>query len=217
MLKTYHTEICQRALGAIFSPKALTEIITSNLAQDGLLGQIGHPEFHFDDNAFHASYAYMDRQYQIVLDTIKSGKGSLSTISKIDMTPAWKAFGRLTHAGQDFYAHSNYISLWVDSHNPTELPPPGDVEAFQSEILNHPDLCSGNVYFWDWLAFIPGLHGLAYHILPPDSHTHMNLDSPKQGPLFSYAIEAAIRHTSIAFEQISEEIDATELAHFTDR
>ena len=30
--------------------------------------------------------------------------------------PARQSFGRLTHAAQDFYAHSNYIALWRESH-----------------------------------------------------------------------------------------------------
>ena len=66
LLKHYHIEICQRALGNFFSPRALRKIISANVAQDGLLGQIGHPEFHFDDNAIDLGYAYIEKQRQII-------------------------------------------------------------------------------------------------------------------------------------------------------
>ena len=102
MLKPYHIEICRRALDSTFSPEALNIIIAANLAQDGLRGLVGHPEYHFDDNAFEAGCAYMESQRQIILDAI-----NMSSEIKI----AWEAFGKLTHAAQDFYAHSNYVSL----------------------------------------------------------------------------------------------------------
>ena len=215
MLKSYHGEICRRALGSIFSSRALDVIIAANLAQDGLRGQIGHPEFHFDDNSFQAGSVYIEEQRQIILDTLNPGKGYLLSSSRSGTIPAWEAFGRLTHAGQDFYAHSNYIKLWVNIHHPTKLPPLDEVTALQSEILNHPDLRSGKVYLWDWVAFIPGLHGLARRILPRDSHTHMNLDSPKSGQLFPYALEAAVKRTIFEYEQITKGLDPTSLARFT--
>ncbi|MFC1996850.1 hypothetical protein ACFLXI_04485 [Chloroflexota bacterium] len=208
MLKPLHTEICQRALGSYFSPYSLHTIIAANLAQDGLRGQVGHPEFHFDDNAFEASYTYMESQRQIIWNSV--------SISR-EFEPAWKAFGRLTHTAQDFYAHSNYIILWVNSFHQKELPPPDKVEALQSKFSSHPELCSGKIYLWDWLAFIPGLHRLALPILPPDSHTHMYLDSPSQGPLFSYALEAACKRTVFEFEQITKRFEASDIRKFTDR
>ena len=108
MIKPYHIEICELALGSFFSPRALKVIITANLAQDGLCGQIGHPEYHFDNNAFEAGNAYLESQRQIVCEVISNQSETIL---------AWKAFGRMTHAVQDFYAHSNYIFLWVDSHS----------------------------------------------------------------------------------------------------
>lgn len=52
MLTQYHIEICQGALVSKFSGRALSTIIEANIAQDDLPGQIGHPEYHFDDSAF---------------------------------------------------------------------------------------------------------------------------------------------------------------------
>ena len=212
MLKSYHIEICQRTLESTFSPGALDAIIAANLAQDGLRGQMGHPEFHFDSNAFEASYAYMEEQRQIVLEFLKS---------RGDITPAWEAFGRLTHTAQDFYAHSNYAQLWVqhavDAHPKGDLPDPTQVGAMDPEILHHSELHSGNIYFWDWLAFVPGFYSLALRLTPKDSHTHMNLDHPNRGTLFPYAIEAAVQRTVFEYERIVDGLNATDLARFTDR
>lgn len=205
MLKAYHIEICKRALKDTISPAALNIIIAANLAQDGLRGLVGHPEYHFDNNAIEAGCAYIEVQRQIIWDT-------MNTLSEIKF--AWEAFGRLTHAAQDFYAHSNYISLWIRAHHKTELPPPEKVKALQYEILNHPDLCSGKVYLWDWLAFVPGMHGLAQRLLPFNSHTHINLNSPKQGSMFPYAFEAALKRTIIENEQITREFEKTKLLRF---
>ena len=207
MLQSYHQKICQRALGNIFSPKALERIVAANLGQDQIRYQFGHPHFHYDDNAFGASDAYIEAQRKIVLDALTK---------KIDPMPAWLAFGRLTHAAQDFYAHSNYVRLWVKTQPEGELPDPPEVEALAPDILHHPDLKSGKVKLWDWLAFVPGFYSLAYRLAPNDSHTHMNLDSPKQGELFPYAFEAAVKRTRYEFDQLAEQYSPDQLARFTD-
>jgi hypothetical protein len=55
MIAYYHREITREALEYKVSQAALGLIIEANLEQDRLPGQVGHPEFHFDDNAFIAS------------------------------------------------------------------------------------------------------------------------------------------------------------------
>jgi len=207
MLQKFHQQICQQALEPYFSSRALDLIIKANLGQDQIRYQIGHPHFHFDSNSFDSAQRYIADQRWIVLETSQSrGEPSL----------AWQAFGRLTHAGQDFYAHSNYIRLWAATYSKRELPEPNQVAALNPDILQHPELHSGNIYIWDWLAFIPGFHSLAYRLTPGDSHTHMNLDSPKQGPLFPYAFDAALKRTIFEYEQIARELDGDSLAFFTD-
>jgi hypothetical protein len=197
MLTQYHRQICQQALESVFSPNVLEIIIQANISQDHIRGQIGHPEFHFDASAFEAGNAYLEEQRQIILDNLSS---------RADPTPAWQAFGRLTHAVQDFYAHSNYLALWAARFPKSELPAPPQVDALNPEISNHPEIRSGNTYLWDWLAFVPGLYNLALRILPADSHTHMNLDHPNRGWLFPYAIEAAVQRTRHEFELIAARI-----------
>ena len=211
MLKKYHIEICQRALEKQFSSRALEAIIAANLGQDQIRYQFRHPHFHFDSNDFEAGYTYINEQRQIVLDTLNS-RGVI--------TPAWEAFGRLTHTVQDFYAHTNYAQLWVqhwvESHPNGDVPTPAQVAPLNPQILRHPDLHSGNIYFWDWLAFVPGFYPLAIHLTPEDSHTHMNLDHPDRGHLFLYAIEAAIQRTVFEYQQIAKLLDPAERNRFTD-
>ena len=207
MLKKYHIEICQRALEKQFSTRALDAIIAANLGQDHIRYQFRHPHFHFDSNAFEAGYAYIDEQRKFVLDTLNSGR---------NLFLAWEALGRLTHTVQDFYAHTNYVQLWVGSHPPGEVPPPSRMIALDLDILHHPDLHSGNIYFWDWLAFVPGFYRLAFRLTPRDSHTHMNLDHPDRGHLFPYAIEAAIQRTIFEYQQIARLISPSDLNRFAE-
>ena len=207
MLKTYHQQICEQALASVFSPQALETVIRANLGQDAIRYQFVHPHFHFDSNAFEASERYITEQRQLALETIRSGN---------DPVPARRAFGRLTHTAQDFYAHSNYIRFWADSQLQAELPPPIQVDALDPEILHHPKLQSGKIYLWDWLSFVPGLYPLAYRKAPKDSHTHMNLDSPQSGAWFPYAFEAAVKRTLFEYGQIFLLLDTAEVKRFTD-
>ena len=112
MLTQYHIEIMLASLGGRFSPRALSAIIQANLHQDRIAGQVGHDEFHFDNNAFEKSYAYMEEQRALTLSSLQKG----------DAPSAWAAFGRMTHTAQDFYAHSNYVTLWVARFDGQALP-----------------------------------------------------------------------------------------------
>ena len=62
MLPKIHAEIMRQALGGIVSARALQKMMAANLLQDRPLAQIGHDEFHFDNNAFEKSYAYIEEQ-----------------------------------------------------------------------------------------------------------------------------------------------------------
>ncbi len=52
MFTQYHKSITWDAIGDYFTAEALGIILNSNIGQDNLAGQMGHPEFHFDDSAF---------------------------------------------------------------------------------------------------------------------------------------------------------------------
>ena len=188
MLKPVHAEITSSALAAAFSDRALESIIAANLKQDRLLSLIGHDEYHFDSNAFAESYAYLEEQRSLTGSSLEAN----------DVRSAWSAFGRLLHTAQDFYAHSNYIDLWLSCQPDGALPTPIEVDPVDEDLIHTRALRSGKIYLpLEALYFIHAFRSTALRLLPRDSHAWMNLDSPEQGPNFKYAFQAAIKRTKI--------------------
>ncbi|MBI5824967.1 MAG: hypothetical protein HZB18_13135 [Chloroflexi bacterium] len=207
MLVPIHEEITREALSPHFSPRALEIIIAANLKQDTWRGQIGHDEFHYDNNAIDKSNRYINEQRGYVLATLMT-RGILS---------AWIAFGRLIHTTQDFYAHTNYISMWLSQHEDTPPPPP-EIDPVQKDILHSPGLRSGKIYLpMDALYFVPFLREFSLTLLPRDSHGHMNLDSPQQGPNFAYARAAAVKRTQYEFELLQKLLIPEMFSRFVDK
>ena len=195
MLTQYHIEIMLSSLGSRFSARAMSVIIQANVDQDRLSAQLGHDEYHFDNNAFEKSYAYIEEQRALVVSSLRSG----------DTNTAWQAFGRFLHSAQDFYSHSNYITLWVSLFEGRTLPPPPEVDPVDMSLIQSPDLRSGKVYFpLELLYFFPRTRQFSLRHLPKDSHAWMNLDTPEQGIKFDYAMHAAIKRTVIEFEKTTE-------------
>ena len=195
MLSQYHIEIMLASLGDRFSARAMSEIIQANVDQDRLSGLVGHDEFHFDNNAFEKTYAYIEEQRGMVVSSLEAGSAS----------PAWHAFGRFLHAVQDFYAHSNYVTLWLDGFKGQTPPPAPEIDAMDPDIINSPDLRSGKVYLpVEALYFFKRLRPFVLRVLPHDSHAWMNLDSPEQGFQFDYAMHAAIKRTVFEFKKTTE-------------
>jgi hypothetical protein len=195
MDKIYHKQVTKTALEKEFSPMAMENIIAANLRQDGLFtGIIGHPEFHFDNNQFIAGQEYVETQRQSVVSSLSRGESIIKS---------WRAFGRLLHAVQDFYSHSNYISLWADKYKGLELPQPEELNALNKEILENPQLQSGKInYLHEALHLIPLMNRIAQRILAGDSHAKMNIDNPGQNPLFPYVFEAAKKRTLFEYQHI---------------
>jgi hypothetical protein len=192
MLKHIHVEITRSALAGRFSDRALEAIISANLKQDRLLGLLGHDEYHFDSNAFAQSYAYLEQQQALIVSSLEAN----------DLPSAWSAFGRLMHTVQDFYAHSNYIDLWLSCQPAGALPTPAEVDPLDEDLILTPALRSGRIYLpLDALYFVRPLRRLILRILPRDSHAWMNLDSPEQGPNFLYAFQAAVKRTRLEFNK----------------
>jgi hypothetical protein len=203
MKERYHREITQKALGAHFSPAALEDVIRANLGQDALRYQFGHPHFHYDENSFAAADQYLEELRRATLEALSSGQQAV---------PARQHFGRLTHAAQDFYAHSNYTTLWREQ-NPHAAP---EQIAPQLESLTRdPRLHSGRLYYpLELLSFIPSLKPLVLPLLPRDSHAWMNKDHPGQ-PDFHYAFHAAHKRTEMEFHQIIAKMDTRQIELFT--
>ncbi len=206
MLKKYHRRILERSVGERFSPRALEVIIEANLGQDNLSGLVGHPEYHFDDSAFEAGNAYLEAQREIIRATVRG---------EAPIEQAWRAFGRLSHAAQDFYAHSNYVRLWASRLTPgNDAAAMSDIEPLAEDILADEMLHSGKVYWMEVISFIPALRPLAARILPPDSHAVMNLDNPSRGPLFPAAMAAARKRTVYELERLLAGFTPAEQARF---
>ncbi|HEY6074226.1 MAG TPA: hypothetical protein VIV15_12770 [Anaerolineales bacterium] len=205
MLLTVHVQLLQQALTGKVSPRALGDIISANLHQDSLRYQFGHDEFHFDNNAFAAGRAYIESQRLLIQPALQAGEAA----------QARAAFGRLSHTAQDFYAHTNYVDLWLNAHSAGSAS--SAIDPLDSEILNDPRLHSGRLYYpQEALYFIPFLRKFSLSILPPDSHAHMNLDSAGQGRGFEYAFHAALKRTLMEFELVRSLLPAGLFTVFTD-
>ena len=192
MQKIYHRAITTRALSEYFTPQVLEVIISANLGQDHWLhGQIGHPEYHFDQNAFQEGWDYIEYNRTIVHSSLESGSARA----------AQQALGRLTHAAQDFYAHSTYVTRWLSRFPAGHWPPPDDIDPIDAHLLHSPELRSGKIYWpMEPFSWIPGIGRLVNRLMPRDSHAWMNLDSPDRGPAFAYAFVAATQRTRHEYE-----------------
>lgn len=207
MLVPHHIEITRQAIGADVSPRALEVILRANLRQDGLRYQLGHDHFHFDNNRFKESYAYIEEQRALVRTSLERG----------DAQSAWQAFGRMIHTVQDFYAHSDYIPRWLSRFEGQTPPSPLEVDPVSSDILQHPDLRSGKLYYpFEILAFIPPLRKFILPHLPSDSHAHMNHDDFNDKGLFEYVLQASIKRTKIEFDNTIAKLSSTLQLLFTD-
>ena len=207
MLQSVHAEVTRRALGERVGRRALNAIVASNVRVDDLVNQFGHDAFHFDNNAFESSRAHIDEQRALIRPALERG----------DAGSAWRAFGRLTHTAQDFYAHSNYVDLWLACQPNGMRPAAGEIDPLDDTLVENPSLRSGKLYLpLGILSFIPGLSKLVMPFLPRDSHAWMNLDSPSCGPLFEYAFEAAVKRTKYEFDLTGSGLGAELLSLFRD-
>lgn len=196
----YHRELTTDALGAHISPEALETIIQANLHQDDLKYLLGaYPHYHFDDNEFDRAYAYLEEQRQLILEILAQRR---------PVSLAWEAFGRIAHTIQDFYAHTNYVRLWLEPYTPTTWPDPETIDPLIPDMVAHPRLISGRVFLLlEILGIIPYLGPWLHPLFPEDTHIRMNLDQPKTGPLFPYAMVAARKRTEVEFHTLSQLIN----------
>ena len=211
MLTQYHVQILSDALADCFSPRALSAITRANVRQDRPYGQFGHDEYHVDNNSFNKSNAYLEEQRTLTISSLEAN----------DAESAWSAFGRLTHTAQDFYSHTNYITLWLsrfDGGTPPAAHAPHEIDPIDPNLLNHPDLHSGKVYYpLELLYYVRPLRLFVLSRIPRDSHAWMNLDSPEQGFKFDYAMRAAIQRTKIEFDKTTLDFSEERCKLFLDK
>lgn len=198
----FHASITREALGPFFDGPALDAIVKANLAQDSLLGLLSNrPHTHFDNNLIAEGWAYVEDQHGRIERLARQPNGGRA--QRI-------ALGRLCHAVQDFYAHSNYVALWLEAHGGLANTVPSGIADLDADILDDTRLCSGYSVPWrDWVYYSPGLKHLARRVgVPPDSHEAMNQDSPDRGPLFAYAVVAARHRTLQAYRRAAHAVEA---------
>lgn len=205
MLIFVHRDIMRRALGTRFSPRALAAMIRANMLVDNIQNQFGHDHLHFDNNRFEEGLQHIASLRAAIAPALKSGNAPA----------AWRAFGQLTHTAQDYYAHSNYVRLWIGNHPGAQ---PGDIPPFDVATQSDPDLHSDQSYYpLGLLAFLPVIQNWVIPRLPEDSHARMNLDSPARGPAFPFAFEAAVKRTVYEFDTAVAGLPGDLLARFCDR
>jgi hypothetical protein len=178
----YHRQITTQALQAHVSAPALESIVVANLGQDALRYQFRHDYFHYDNNSFQVADAYVIALRQQGRQALKDSQPEV----------ARQCFGRLSHAVQDFYAHSNYVFLWREAHPDVAA---GEIAPESSQLLAHSRLHSGRLYYpLEAFSFLPALNAFVLPFLPRDSHAWMNLDGPER-PGFDLAFQAALGRT----------------------
>jgi len=195
MLLEYHKTITQNAIGKFFGDDALREIIAANFKQDALANLLGRPVIHFDNDRIIESLAYIDAE----LARMGHARGDDTEIQRI----LWDAFGRLSHTAQDFYAHSNYVDLWLAENGGLENTSHADINGLDENLLSHPRLHTGSFHLLrDIVYYIPLIRTLARKIyIPKFSHEAMHLDDPTRGAKFDYAITAAIQRTRFEYQR----------------
>ncbi len=197
MYGRYHAQATRQILGNVFDTRALRQIIAANVWQDSLQGLFGaDPHRHFCDPHLARSWAYVEEEHARIVDLV--GQPDAGTRQRA-------AFGRLLHTVQDFYAHTNYVDLWLARMGWSR-----DIDGLDAELVVSPELRVGEWVFWrDSLYYIPLVGSLLRRVwLPAGSHEAMNLDSPAQGPRFALALEAARQRTLVEYRRVVAAIAA---------
>ena len=192
-----HGTITRYALSCLLGEDDLRAVIRGNLAQDRLAGLIGHPEYHCDDSRFAETEAYIGEQNALCARLLGPDG---------DRERAMHALGRALHARQDFYAHSNYVPLWVAEHGGLGRCAPADI-APCTDWTSMAQLRSGDSSLAAHLLYaIPGLGSwLLRRRIFAHTHAAMHLDGPERGPMFAYAVSAATKHTRLELERLATE------------
>ena len=191
MYGRYHAQATREVLGAAFDAPALGEVIAANIWQDSLPGLFGaEPHRHFCDPQLAHSWAYVEDEHRRIIEL--AGQHNQSARQRA-------AFGRLLHTVQDFYAHTNYVDLWLARVGWDKT-----INGLDAELVGSPELRVGEWVFWrDSLYYIPVLRRFLRRVwLPAGSHEAMNLDSPAQGPRFGLALAAARQRTRVEYDRV---------------
>ncbi len=189
-----HNELVMALKKEGLSDADLQTIWQGNIGQDRGEG-LNHPEYHFDGmstfSELSAGFAYIGSQRALICDR------------RLNREQKLLAFGRITHAVQDFYAHSNYVELYaafrkqpLEEINPASIPlletalRDQRYAAFACVLIKH--LRTGS---WALDPNDPKNKG-------PHSHTAMNKDEAGR-PGHDHARNLAERQTVLEYRRVA--------------
>jgi hypothetical protein len=128
MKPRFHTQMTRSALPGL-SETCIQKVIDANLGQDAPIGGVFVPQYHFDDCCFRESINYIAEQRQIIRDNCsKTGCDGLDKVLA--------ALGRILHAIQDFYSHTNWVETRDEIWDGESIP-----EGLLSGIFGGRDCC----------------------------------------------------------------------------
>ena len=155
-----HKQITLYALmNAKFVPSytARLDIVTGNTVKSDVLGAM--KDLHFDGRKNYSEISESWKNLNIAINDLSNdfGWGNRSLGG-----PDANKLGVLLHTAQDFYAHSNYIELYIDyfkSSNNGNIPKASNIPIFSEGVSNEkflntyliPNLKSGEFHLGDYL------------------------------------------------------------------
>jgi hypothetical protein len=181
MKLNYHRNMVRKTLKKCgFGQKCIDCAVEGNEDQDGLGGQ-DNTEYHFDGCDFQGGAEYISSQWAEIQRLIAQG-------CQDNLCDIMKAWGRLSHAVQDFYAHSNWVEL-------------GNTEPWDLDPTTLPDgIVSGIWFISDYVCRIEGkdcpTHGALLH-----DRDDISKDEPGR-PNFGKALRLAYRATTALAERL---------------
>lgn len=196
----YHIQATRAAVDAYFAPAALRQVLRANVMQDSLAGLFGADAHrHFCDLRVARGWAYVEEEHARIA-SLAARPGTEQAMRQ--------AFGRLLHTVQDFYAHSNYVELWLRKHGGMLANDSAHVDDADDVLMHHPQLRTGDWVFWRDIDFyVPGLGQVIRRFwVPANSHEAINLDSPARGPSFRFALAMARQRTRREYRRTIEKI-----------
>lgn len=193
MLARYHDAITRAAIGLHFSAEAYDTLIRANWSQDAVPGLFDEVR-HYTGDTREKAPAYIDEEFARIAELAPQPDR---------VTELRQAFGRITHTTQDFYAHTNYVDLWLAASGGLDNTTPDQIDGLDDSLRHSPDLILCTFVNWrDWLYYVPLIGDLFRRIyLDPQSHEAMHLDMPSRGPKYHYAAEAARQRTVVEYNR----------------
>lgn len=166
VVKNVHRAITKEALKSVMSESCLDIVLTSNSGQDD--GDSEHvTKYHFDENTICEGSEQLD----IWIKKIKENKQNKNLQMKL--------LGKMLHAIQDFYSHSNYLEKTIERKklNSENVLPPVELNKKNCQNLRDRKYFTANNHNADWLSYLKGPRLIPIkHLEDARSHLYWNKD-----------------------------------------